>query len=159
MLKKALVLIGVIGFSSLLHAADPDIYSHPKKGAIKGADPVAYFSLKPGDKAILGEKNITYKWKGAEWHFASEENKQKFIDNPEKYAPQYGGYCAFAVSHNFTKSITPNRWKIVDGKLYLNFNGTAYKKWEKDQANAIERADKNWPTVLKSCEKHNNCSD
>ena len=137
-------------------AADPAIYE-TKKGAIRGADPVAYFSLEAGDKAVDGTDEHTYEWQGATWKFANAENRDKFIADPEKYAPQYGGYCAFAVSHNFTKSVKPDVWEIVDGKLYLNFNRTAYRKWKKDVDGSIERGDANWPTVLSSCEEHGNC--
>ena len=87
----------------------------------------------------------------------NRENLEKFAADPEAYAPQYGGYCAFAVSHNFTKPVNPNKWKIVDGKLYLNLNGTAYRKWQADQDAAIKRGNSNWPTALKTCEKHDNC--
>ena len=139
-----------------VYAADPDIYE-TKQGAIRGADPVAYFSLAPGAKAVLGSDEYTYEWQGAVWKFASAQNRGKFIADPEQYAPQYGGYCAFAVSHDFTKSIKPDVWEIVDGKLYLNFNRNAYRKWKKDLAGSIERGDANWPTVLMSCEEHNNC--
>ena len=138
------------------YGADPKIYE-TKKGAIRGADPVAYFSLQPGDKAVIGSDEFTHEWNGATWKFASAENRDSFAANPEQYAPQYGGYCAFAVSHNFTKSVKPNVWEIVDGKLYLNFNKTAYRKWKKDVGASIARADGHWPTVLTSCEEHNNC--
>ncbi len=151
-----LTMIGLsLGHSAF--AADPLIYSHKIKGAIKGVDTVAYFSLKEGDKAVVGDRNISYEYKGATWYFSTEENRQLFIEQPERYAPQYGGYCAFAVSHNFTKSIDPNRWHIVDNKLYLNFNRIANYKWAKDRDDAIVRGDTNWPNVLKSCEKHDNC--
>ena len=137
-------------------AADPPIFSN-KNGAIRGADPVAYYSLTPGSKAVMGSDEFTHEWMGATWKFANTENRDLFIADPEKYAPQYGGYCAFAVSHNFTKSIKPDQWEIVAGKLYLNYNRTAYKKWARDQSSSIAHGDENWPTVLKSCEKHNNC--
>lgn len=153
-----ILLAALLSFNGAVQAEDSPIYSN-KKGAIKGTDPVAYFSLQPGEKAVRGSEEFVYEWKGATWKFANAENRQKFIDNPEKYAPQYGGYCAFAVSHDFTKSIDPNRWEIVDDKLYLNYNRTAYRKWKKDQLAAIERADANWPTVRTNCEKHNNCYD
>ena len=145
-----------LGYAALAQAADPDIYAD-KRGAIRGADTVAFWSLEPGDKAVRGSDEFTHEYKGATWKFSSAENRDLFAANPEKYAPEYGGYCAFAVSHNFTKSVDPDRWKIVDGKLYLNFNGRAFRKWEKDQAAAIVRGDANWPNVLKSCEAHNNC--
>lgn len=137
-------------------AADPDVYA-TKAGAIRGYDTVAYFSLQPDDKAVKGSDEFTHEYMGATWKFVSAENRDLFAADPEKYAPQYGGYCAFAVSHNFTKSVNPNVWKIVDGKLYLNFNRIAYRKWDKDLDASIVRGDANWPTVLTSCEEHNNC--
>ncbi len=145
-------------FPLLALAADPPIYSHAKKGAVKGADVVAYFSLEPGAKYVKGSDEFTHEWNGATWKFASAENRDNFAANPQAYAPQYGGYCAFAVSHGFTKPVNPNKWKIVDGKLYLNLNGIAYRKWEADQSAAIVRADNNWPLVLKQCEQHGTCA-
>ena len=144
--------------SQISIAADTAIYSHSKKGAIKGADAVAYYSLKAGDKAIIGSDHFSHEWMGAKWKFVSAENRDKFAADPKRYAPQYGGYCAFAVSHGFTKPVNPDKWKIVDGKLYLNLNGIAYRKWQKDQDAAIVRANKNWPSVLTACEKNDNCN-
>lgn len=157
-IKKLLVAAVTLLFTAHLFAADPPIYSHKSKGAIRGADAVAYWNLEPGANAVLGSDEFTYRWMGAVWKFASAENRDKFAADPQKYAPQYGGYCAFAVSHNFTKSVQPNVWEIVDGKLYLNFNRTAYRKWAKDIDTAIVRGDKNWPTVLTECEAHKNCT-
>ena len=139
-------------------AADPDIYAHQKKGAISGADVVAYWSLESGANAVKGKKDITHEYKGATWRFSTEENRDLFAADPEKYMPEYGGYCAFAVSHGFTKSVNPDYWHIVDGKLYLNFNFFADRKWRKDRDAAIVRGDKNWPTVLTACEEHDNCA-
>jgi YHS domain-containing protein len=156
MLIRQLIAILCL-FPLLAMAADPAVYSHPKKGAVKGADVVAYYSLEPGAKAVIGSDKFSHTWNGAEWKFANAENLEKFAADPEAYAPQYGGYCAFAVSHNFTKPVNPNKWKIVDGKLYLNLNGTAYRKWQADQDAAIKRGNSNWPTALKTCEKHDNC--
>lgn len=151
------ILLFFTALSQSLFAADPDIYSHKKHGAIGGVDVVAYYSLEAGDKAVKGDKSITHEYKAATWRFSSVENRDLFAANPEQYAPQYGGYCAFAVSHNFTKPIDPNKWHIVDGKLYLNYNWIADRKWQKDIGASITRGDQNWPTVLKSCEEHNNC--
>ena len=154
--RLSILSLLLVGMSAL--AADPPIYSHKSKGAIRGADPVAYFDLAPGADAVLGSDAYTHEWMGATWKFANAENRDKFAADPEAYAPQYGGYCAFAVSHNFTKSVQPDVWEIVDGKLYLNFNRTAYRKWAKDKPAAIVRGDSNWPTVLEECESHGNCS-
>jgi YHS domain-containing protein len=144
---------------NLAFAADPDIFEHRKKGAIKGADAVAYWSLPANSKAIRGSDEYRYEWRGAVWKFANAQNLAMFKADPEKYAPEFGGYCAFAVSHGFTKSVDPDRWDIVDGKLYLNYNGIAQRKWRKDQDLAIVRGHKNWPEVLTACEQHNNCRE
>lgn len=153
-----LVLLFSLLSSQLSLAADTAIYSHKSKGAIKGADAVAYFSLTAGDKAVIGSNQFTHEWLGATWRFISAENRDEFAANPEAYAPQYGGYCAYAVSHGFTKPVNPDKWKIVDGKLYLNLNGIAYRRWQKDQDAAIVRANTNWPTVLTACEENDNCN-
>ena len=142
--------------ASAAQAADPNVFA-TKKGAIRGIDPVAYFSLQPGDKAVKGSNEFTHEWMGATWKFASADNRDAFAADPEKYAPQYGGYCAFAVSHGFTKPINVNAWRIVDDKLYLNLSKGVKRKWEKDIAGHIARADGHWPTVLSACEEHGNC--
>lgn len=113
--------------------------------AIKGADPVAYFNQ---GAFVQGESEFSYEWEGAAWHFSSAENRDLFISNPEQYAPQYGGYCAWAVSQGSTAPIDPNAWKIVEGKLYLNFNNNVQSRWEKDIPGNIAKADQNWPGVL-----------
>lgn len=144
--------------AQLAFAADPDIYSHKRHGAIGGADVVAYYSLDPEADAVRGNKDISHEYMGATWYFSTTENRDKFAAKPESYAPQYGGYCAFAVSHGFTKPVDPDYWHIVDGKLYLNYNFFADRKWRKDREAAITRADTNWPTVLTACEEHNSCN-
>ncbi|MGK7877041.1 MAG: YHS domain-containing (seleno)protein [Xenococcaceae cyanobacterium] len=113
--------------------------------AIKGTDPVAYFRE---SKPVQGSDQFTYQWMNATWKFASAENRDLFASNPEKYAPQYGGFCAWAVSQGYTAPIDPNAWKIVNGKLYLNFNKSVQRTWEKDIPGNIAKADQNWPGVL-----------
>jgi len=114
--------------------------------AIKGYDPVAYFT---NHIPIQGSKEFSLQWKGATWLFANEMHKEMFDDNPEKYAPKYGGYCAYAVSQNRLADIDPQSWDIVDGTLYLNLNKDVQSIWRKDMPGYIEKADKNWPGVLK----------
>ncbi len=113
--------------------------------AVKGYDVVAYFT---DGKPVKGNPQFVHDWNGAKWQFVSQEHLDLFRQNPEKYAPQYGGYCAYAVSIGKTASVSPNAWAIVDGKLYLN-HSLAQGKWERDRANAIARGDKNWPEILK----------
>ncbi len=114
--------------------------------AIKGYDAVAYFTQKA---PVKGKAEFAHQWNGAEWRFASQEHLDKFKANPEQYAPQYGGYCAWAVAKNSTASIDPEAWRVVDGKLYLNYSKRIQKKWEKDIPGNIEKADGNWPKLLK----------
>lgn len=155
--KLSVAIVLWLGLAQSLLAADPDIYSHKRDGAIGGADVVAYYSLKQGDDAVMGDKAFSYDYMGASWRFSSAENRDLFAANPEKYLPQYGGYCAFAVSKGFTKPVDPDYWHIVDGKLYLNYNFFADRKWRNDRAAAIAQGDVNWPNVLKACEAHDNC--
>ncbi|MEM9213618.1 MAG: YHS domain-containing (seleno)protein [Cyanobacteria bacterium P01_F01_bin.150] len=113
--------------------------------AIDGADPVAYFTE---SKALIGDAAFAHEWQGATWHFASAENRDLFAENPEQYAPQYLGYCAWAVSQGYTAPIDPEAWKIVDGKLYLNYDKRVQDRWSKDIPGNIAKADANWPGVL-----------
>ena len=109
--------------------------------AIRGTDPVAYFKE---SKAVQGSSEFEYEWMGVKWQFSTEENRDLFASNPEEYAPQYGGYCAWAVSQGYTASIDPQAWKIVDGKLYLNYSQDVQKRWSKDIPGNIAKADANW---------------
>jgi YHS domain-containing protein len=113
--------------------------------AIDGYDPVAYF--KQG-KPVEGDSEYSYDWMGATWYFASAENRDLFAADPEKYAPQYGGYCAWAVSQGYTASSDPEAWRIVDDKLYLNYSKSVQSRWAQDIPGNIEKADANWPKVL-----------
>jgi YHS domain-containing protein len=109
--------------------------------ALRGFDAVAYFAV---DNAVKGNAKYEYAWNGAKWLFSSEENMKKFQANPEAYAPQFGGYCSFAVSEGYTADGDPEAWKVVDGKLYLNYNKQVREKWEKDQGTRIEKGTANW---------------
>ena len=113
--------------------------------AIKGYDPVAYFDE---GKAVKGKSNLAFEWKEARWLFGSRQHRDLFRKSPERYAPQYGGYCAFGVSSGHAAPVDPEAWKIVDGKLYLNYNKKVQELWLKDVNGFIEKADRNWPQVL-----------
>ena len=113
--------------------------------AIDGSDTVAYFE---GNGPVAGDPSITTNYMGASWRFVSEENRAKFEADPMAYAPQYGGYCAYAVSQGYTASTVPEAWSIVDGKLYLNFSTSVRRRWERDIPGRIAAADANWPSVL-----------
>ncbi|MEL6354123.1 MAG: YHS domain-containing (seleno)protein [Cyanobacteria bacterium J06627_28] len=113
--------------------------------AIRGADPVAYFTE---GAVVFGSSEFTHAWGNATWQFASAENRDLFAANPEQYAPQYGGFCAWAVSQGYTASIDPESWRIVEGRLYLNYDSGIQRRWERDISGNIAKADANWPGVL-----------
>ncbi len=109
--------------------------------AIKGYDPVAYFKA---GKAQQGTTTFAFDWHGMTWYFSSKENRDLFADSPEKYAPQYDGWCAWAMTESRLAVTDPEVWKIVDGKLYLNCSRAAYEKWSRDIPGNIRKADRIW---------------
>ena len=114
--------------------------------AVGGYDPVAYFTQA---RPVKGSSAQQLRYKGAKWRFASRANLEKFRADPSKYAPKFGGYCAWAVSQGYTAKGDPNYWRIVDGKLYLNYDATIQARWEGDIPGFLRKADRNWPKVLK----------
>ncbi len=116
-----------------------------KKAAIRGYDTVAYFTE---EEAVEGKEEHSFEHLGATWFFSSEQNKQAFIENPEKYMPQYGGYCAYAVARKSSASSKPEYFTVHEGKLYLNYSGSVYKKWNQDKDGYITSANDNWSSVL-----------
>lgn len=113
--------------------------------AVKGFDPVAYFT---DGKPVQGTKEFEYSWMNATWRFASAAHRDAFAAEPAKYAPQYGGYCAYGVSKGYAVNVDPEAWRIVDGKLYLNYNKEVREAWMKDIPGFIRKADQNWPKIL-----------
>ena len=116
----------------------------PGGKAIRGYDPVAFFNK---SKPMKGSDSITYNWNNATWMFATKENKDLFLAAPEKYAPQYGGYCAYGTSEGHKAPTQVDTWSIVGGKLYFNYNKNVQKSWNKDQQALIEKGDKIWPEI------------
>jgi YHS domain-containing protein len=114
--------------------------------AIRGYDPVAYFKE---SKPVEGKDEFSYVWKGATWKFSSEQNRKDFKANPEKFAPQFGGYCAYGMGDEsgHKASTSPDAWTIVDGKLYLNYNTDVQKIWKENQKAFIKNANDNWPKI------------
>ena len=97
---------------------------------------------------VAGKADHALMWNGAQWLFASAENMAKFEANPEAFAPQYGGYCAYAMSKGAIATSDPESWTIHDGKLYLNYSVNARKIWSQDILGNIALADANWPSAL-----------
>ena len=153
--RELLLLLGLIAITAFLanhsavraqQSAKPQVFAEFRsKLALDGYDPVAYFK---SGKAMKGYADKAVMWNGATWHFASAENKAAFEASPQAYAPQFGGYCAWAVSEGYTAKGDPNNWRIVDGKLYVNYNASVQRSWEKDAPGHIAKGEKNWPTVL-----------
>mgnify|MGYP001256877664 CR=1 FL=1 len=115
--------------------------------AIRGYDSVSYFV---DGEAKKGDEEFTHQWHGMTWYFSSKENRNLFAANPEKYAPQYDGYCAWAMTEERKAETDPEVWRIVNGRLYLNCSEAAYEKWSRDIPGNINKADKNWSTFKKN---------
>lgn len=131
--------------SNSAFSVEPVYTSFFSNTAIKGYDTVAYFTQ---DKAVKGSSDFKTTYHNADWLFSSQEHLDLFLANPEKYAPQYGGYCAWAVSQNSTASIKPELFTIVDEKLYLNYNVKVNDRWNENQAELIKLADQYWPDLV-----------
>ena len=131
-------------FASPAFAASPEIFAVDGV-AIRGTDPVAYFTQ---GEPVAGTAEHAVMWKGATWHFASAENMALFEADPEAYAPQYGGYCAYAASKGGIATSVPEAWTIHEGKLYLNFSLRVRGFWAEDIPGNIALADANWPSIL-----------
>ena len=139
--RIAFASIAVLALAPASRALEP-IEQNWRGVAIDGTDPVAYVS---DGRPIAGSKQFSLEWNGATWLFASAENRERFRADPERFAPQYGGYCAWAVGHGYTASTDPEAWSIVGGKLYLNYSRDVQKQWEPDKEQWIEKADGLWP--------------
>jgi YHS domain-containing protein len=139
----AVILVGTNSFA----ATGDNVPVFTESGvAIRGTDPVAYFTQA---KPVQGSAEFAADYQGATWHFSSSENREIFLTNPEKYAPAYGGYCAYALSLGAYKVETdPNAWSIVDGRLYLNKTPVVRSIWETDIPGNIQKSEGNWLTVL-----------
>lgn len=142
------LLVMVISFAIYNHISPLSWGMHGKVNqavfsdeAINGYDPVAYFTQ---NKAVKGVRNFSYKWNGATWYFSSRNNLNAFKNNPGSYAPQFGGYCAYAVSKGFTANTDPNAFKVIDGKLYLCADQKYLKEWLKDGEENLKKSQGNW---------------
>jgi YHS domain-containing protein len=135
LMSFSFVLLLLTGFGGIAVGGSPD------DPAIKGYDTVAYFTA---GKALKGSESFTFQWHGMIWYFSTKENRDLFATSPEKYAPQYDGYCAWAMTEARKAITDPEVWKIVNGKLYLNCSMTAYEKWSRDIPGNIKKADANW---------------
>ena len=145
---KKLALAGIIllglGGQAL---ADKPIYTGALSNlAVGGYDAISYFE---GDGVpVKGSKKFKTSWKGADWHFSSQENLDKFLASPEKYAPQYGGYCAWAAAHGTLAKGDPKTYTLLDGKLYLNYDKSINDGWLPRKEELIKKADMKFPDLV-----------
>ena len=135
----------LVALSPSTNAAEDPVFTGWGRFAIRGYDAVAYHLER---MPVKGDSDFTAKWNGAIWRFKNSENRDRFIAEPERWAPRYGGYCAWAVANNYTASTDPDAWSIVDDHLYLNYSLNVRATWSQDIPGNIRRADANWPSVL-----------
>ena len=153
--RRGVLALGVTAllFSTAARAAEPAIntlknslFGGRTDTAINGYDPVSYFTV---GKPTKGQDGLATEWMGAKWKFASQANLDLFKSNPEKYAPQYGGYCAYGVTQGSLVKVEPEQFTLRDGKLYLNYDADVQAKWLKDPAGYIKDADAKFSSLLK----------
>ena len=146
LLFASLILcVGMAVLPQSAHAKSDQIYTSWRNNiAVGGYDVVSFHQGNP----VQGNPKLSTNWKGANWMFATQDNLDAFMAAPEKYAPAYGGYCAWAVAKNKLAKGSPKYWTIKDGVLYLNFNKKIKNRWLKDVDGFITKGDKNWPTLL-----------
>lgn len=144
-----IVFAAIIGGANVFAASDAGdhIPVFTENGvAIRGTDAVAYFTQA---KPVQGTAEFAAEYQGTAWHFSSAENRDTFLSDPEKYAPAYGGYCAYALSLGTYKVETdPNAWSIVDGRLYLNKTPVVRSIWETDIPGNVVKSEENWATLI-----------
>ncbi|MEO5683736.1 MAG: YHS domain-containing (seleno)protein [Chitinophagaceae bacterium] len=143
-MKSFLLIASFTIFTSAAVFAQKSPVFATDAGAIRGYDAVAYFK---DSKAVKGDSLLSFSWNGVDWHFANQENLDAFKSDPEKFAPQYGGYCAYGLSTGHKAPTDPQAWMITDGKLYLNYNKNVQQIWLKKQTECIQTADKKWPAL------------
>jgi YHS domain-containing protein len=149
---NAVKTVGFVALVALLATAGPSMAAGSPQAvnrdraglAIDGYDPVAYFI---DGRPVRGRTDLEYVWMGTRYRFATEANRDRFAKAPETYAPQYGGFCSYAVSRGYTAPVDPTAWAVVDGKLYLNYSTRVQRTWQEDVPGNIRRADSNWPSL------------
>lgn len=139
------VAVGIGGALTVRGQSVPRAINQKDGVAVQGYDMVAYFTA---NKAVKGNPALTYDWNGARWQFSSAENRDAFAKAPEKYAPAFGGYCAYGVSRGYAVDIDPEAFTVDNGTLYLNYSKSVQRTWNSDRAGYIEKARQQWPKVL-----------
>jgi YHS domain-containing protein len=145
---RALFLLGLVAICA--RASAGEFYEHDGL-ALRGYDPVAYFTEQ---RAVKGLPEFLLEHRGSTFRFASSANREAFRQDPARYAPQYGGYCAYGTARGYKAAIDPAAFRVVDGKLYLNYDASVQREWSKDVAGYIDTADRNWPAVSRQDKVH-----
>lgn len=143
-MKKHILIFGLALLSVFNVSAQQSEVFIKDGTALGGYDPLAYFNE---GKPVKGNEQLSLKWNDATWLFSNKQNLDSFRTAPEKFAPKYGGYCAYGMSEGHKAPTDPEAWSIVDGKLYLNYNPKVKEYWNKNQTKRIEAADKNWVNI------------
>lgn len=143
--RRSLILSAAcLPFAHAARAATPEVFA-THGIAIHGTDPVAYFRQ---SAQVDGDAGFALVWRGAEWRFSSAENRLAFEMDPLVYAPQYGGYCAYAMAQGAVAPTVPEAWTVHEGKLYLNFSTGVRDLWRQDIPGHVAAADDHWPRVI-----------
>ena len=143
-MNRLLGSVAVGAMFGLSAAAFAGAYFERGGAAIDGYDPVAYFKE---NKPVKGSEAFTATHEGSTFRFASAANRDAFVADPGKYAPQYGGFCAYAVADGYKAKIEPDAFTIVEGRLYLNYDQSIQRRWRRDIPGYIRKGDRNWPEV------------
>lgn len=143
---RSLLFVFVTLFGAHAHAASPVNTGLFGRTAVKGHDVVAYHTEQ---RAVKGSETYSSDWMGARWLFASAEHLKLFQAHPQRYAPQYGGYCAYAVAKGDLVGIDPEAFTLVGDKLYLNYSKKIRSQWEADRDHYIRKADAQWPQLIR----------
>jgi hypothetical protein len=122
------------------------VSAEPNRVAIKGYDPVAYFTE---GRPVPGKPDYQHVWQDAQWRFSSAANRDLFASSPDRYAPQYGGFCALGITNGMKAEVDPQAWTIVDGRLYLNYSQDARDRWRQNAMAHIKAADEKWTALRK----------
>lgn len=147
--RRTLLAAALFGAAGPALAAKPEIYLDKKwTYAIGGADAVSYYALAQDAPPVQGSDQFVADYKGAKWRFSSAAHRDAFKAEPAKYAPQYGGYCAWALARNKLAPGDPAVWHVRNGKLYLNVNRSIQKQWRANIDRDVANGDANWPAVL-----------
>jgi hypothetical protein len=144
--SAALVSVAIATAMAVASAQQQPAWNADRTGlAVQGYDVVAYATDRA---AVRGRAEFEYRWQNVVWRFASAAHRDAFASAPERYAPQFGGYCAWAVSRGYTADVDPQAWRIIAGRLYLNYSKRVQRMWEQNVETNIATGLANWPGVL-----------